>query len=45
VRNAWVTYPGVWNNIGKPVLIPHNILKTHVFLIKDLSLWDRPASY
>ncbi len=33
------------NNIGKPVLIPHDISDSHVSEIKDLSLEDGPASY
>ncbi len=26
VSNAWVTYPEVWDNPGKPGLIPHVVM-------------------
>ncbi len=35
VSNAWVIYPRIGDNIAKVMLIPNEILKIHVFGIKD----------
>ena len=44
VSNAWVTCPVHTDNIPKGMLILHNILESHGFDIKDLSLKDGLAS-
>src|SRR5438552_2564340 len=45
VSNTWVTCPGLWDNNGKPLLIPDDPAASHDAAGKDLSVWDRPAAY
>ncbi len=50
VRNAWVTYPKVWDNPPKGELIPDVVLYRMVGTLKagifrDLSLREGPASH
>ncbi len=44
VSNAWATNLDQGDNIGKPVLIPHNSTGWHHLEEKDLSDQDGPAS-
>jgi hypothetical protein len=49
VSNAWVTCPLIWDNFGKPELIPDTFFNPHGLKKKDglstkLSLMDGPAS-
>ena len=45
VSNTWVTCPGLWDNNGKPLLIPDNPAASHGAAGKVFSVWDRPAVY
>ena len=49
VRNTWVIYPRVGDNISKEVLIPDDISGSHGLEIKgssqELPLEEEPAAY
>ena len=45
VSNTLVTCPRLWDNIGKPVLIPDMRRDCMVIVWKDLSVWDGLAAY
>ena len=44
VSNAWATCPIEGDNSRKRLLIPHSKAGPHGPVLKDLSLWDGPAS-
>ena len=44
VSNAWATYPQLRDSKGKLLVIPDNLKIRHLFLSKDLSVEDGPAS-
>ena len=44
MSNAWVTCPIEGDNSWKRLLIPHKKELPHGSFLKDLSLWDGPAS-
>ena len=44
VSNTWVTCLWEWDSFWKRMVIPHNIMDSHVSMIKDLSLRDGLAS-
>ena len=44
MSNAWVTCPIEGDNSWKRLLIPHSKELPHDGFLKDLSLWDGPAS-
>ena len=45
VSNTWATCPQLWDNSGKPVLIPNIDLSSHGGLLKVFSAGDGPAAY
>ena len=45
MSNAWAICPVERDSLGKPGLIPYDIIATHVAIIKDLSPQDEPASH
>ncbi len=45
VSNTWATCPRLWNNSGKPGLMPDIHMLGHLGVCKDLSVWDGPAAY
>ena len=45
VSNTWATCPGLWDNSGKPLLIPDNPAMSHDVAGKGPPVQDRPAVY
>ena len=45
VSNTWITCPGLWDNSGKPLLIPDNTYLSHDRYVKAPAVWDRSAMY
>jgi len=45
VSNTWVTCPRLWDNLGKPGLIPDTLLGPHGSIRKAQAAWDGPAAY
>ncbi len=45
VSNTWATCPRLWNNSGKPGLMPDIHATGHLVVWKDLLAWDGPAAY
>jgi hypothetical protein len=45
VSNTWATCPRLWNNSGKPGLMPDIHTSGHLVVWKDLLAWDGPAAY
>ncbi len=45
VSNTWVTRPQLWDNLGKPGLIPDMTHNRMVCVWKDLSAEDGLAAY
>ncbi len=45
VRNTWATCPRLWDNSGKPGLIPDTPAEPHDAAGKAPTVWDGPAAY
>jgi hypothetical protein len=45
VRNTWATCPRLWDNPGKPGLIPDTPAVPHDAAGKAPTVWDGPAAY
>jgi hypothetical protein len=45
VRNTWATCPRLWDNSGKPGLIPDTLDRPHDRSRKAPTVWDGPAAY
>ena len=45
VRNTWATCPRLWDNPGKPGLIPDTPAIPHDAAGKAPTVWDGPAAY
>ncbi len=45
VRNTWATYPSLWDNPGKPELIPDTLTEPHGPVRKGPPVRDGPAAY
>ena len=45
VSNTWATNPSLWDNLGKPGLIPDTLVESHVATRKAPTVWDGPAAY
>ena len=45
VRNTWATCPSLWDNPGKPELIPDTLLRPHGRMRKGPPVRDGPAAY
>ncbi len=45
VRNTWLTYLEVGDNLAKAWLIPHVIARSKLGIRKDLALQDGAAAY
>ena len=45
VSNTWATYPRLWNNPGKPGLMPDILVGSHGLTRKAPTAWDGPAAY
>jgi hypothetical protein len=45
VSNTWATCPRLWDNPGKPGLIPDTLGRPHDQPRKAPAVWDGPAAY
>jgi hypothetical protein len=45
VSNTWATCPRLWDNSGKPGLIPDTPSGSHDPAGKAPTVWDGPAAY
>ena len=45
VSNTWATCPRLWDNSGKPGLIPDTPTGSHGLIGKAPTVWDGPAVY
>ena len=45
VSNTWATCPRLWDNSGKPELIPDTLGISHGDPRKAQTAWDGPAAY
>jgi hypothetical protein len=45
VSNTWITCPRLWDNSGKPLLIPDDPAASHDAVGKAPAVWDRSAAY
>ena len=45
VSNTWATYPRLWNNSRKRVLMPDTLVMSHGATRKAPTVWDGPAAY
>ena len=45
VSNTWATNPSLWDNLGKPGLMPDTLAGSHGLARKGLPAWDGPAAY
>jgi hypothetical protein len=45
VSNTWATCPRLWDNLGKPGLIPDTLGGSHGPPRKAPAAWDGPAAY
>ena len=45
VSNTWATCPSLWDNLGKPGLIPDTLDGSHDPTRKAPADWDGPAAY
>jgi hypothetical protein len=45
VSTTWATCPRLWDNPGKPELIPDTLGGPHDLPRKAFAVWDGPAAY
>jgi hypothetical protein len=45
VSNTWATCPRLWNNPGKPGLMPDTLVGSHGPTRKVPTAWEGPAAY